>query len=106
MLLDAKHSDGFVVMLKRMELNSLNKSEFEIIQKLNLAPLSSDPHNRCIPLLEILEIPHRPSEAILVMPWLAAVERYEWTTTGEVTDFCIQVLEVCLTCHTDSKTYL
>ncbi|EIW83434.1 hypothetical protein CONPUDRAFT_102207 [Coniophora puteana RWD-64-598 SS2] len=96
-LLDAvRLSDGQFVMLK-MIFESRHPHEVEIGQYLSSEPLASDPANHCVPLYEVLRVPHDDADddirLILVMPLLRTFDDPPFDTVGEVLDLCGQVFD-------------
>jgi len=67
---------------------------------LSSEPLASDPRNRCVPLLDVLEPPDEPEMIILVMPLLREYTSPPFDTVGEVMDCCRQLFEVSATSFT------
>lgn len=93
-VLDATRlSDGVSVMLKRVDRRQ-HPDEVEITALLSSPPLSSDPRNHCIPLLDVLEVPDNASMRIMVLPLLRRCADPRFDTVGEVVDCLQQILEV------------
>ena len=70
--------------------------EAEIMQYLSSEPLSSDPRNHCVQLLEVLDLPDYKggSEQVLIMPWLRPFKSPTFDTVGEAVDCFRQLFEV------------
>lgn len=70
--MDAKRiSDGTVVILKRID-KTINTQEVEITQLFSAEPMTSDPRNHCVRVLEVLESPIDRNITFLVLPYLGA----------------------------------
>ncbi|CCL99642.1 uncharacterized protein FIBRA_01662 [Fibroporia radiculosa] len=90
-VLDAiRISDNSVVTLKKIS-TTVHPHEIEIAQYLSSEPLSADPDNHCVPILEVLQDPHEENVAILVMPLLRDCNDPEFHTFGEVVAFFHQL---------------
>jgi len=82
------------VALKRVE-RVWHPFEVDIMRYISSEALVSDPRNRCIPLLDVLEPPDEPTMIILVMPLLREYTSPPFDTVGEIMDCCRQLFEVC-----------
>ncbi|KAH9937743.1 hypothetical protein B0H21DRAFT_758128 [Amylocystis lapponica] len=92
-ILDATRiSDGKMVTLKKVS-KSQHPFEAEIGQFLSTEPLSSDPHNHCVPIYEILQCPDDEDTILLVMPILRQYNSPRLQTVGEAVDFFHQLFE-------------
>ena len=87
-------SDGRPVMLKRL-VNEEGPYELQINKLLSTEPLSSDPRNLCVQLLDIIDLPDVPP--IMVHPLLRPFYDPPLRTFGEFVTFYAQVCEVCPT---------
>ncbi|RDB25039.1 hypothetical protein Hypma_007481 [Hypsizygus marmoreus] len=90
-IVDATRADGTVVALKQIE-HSVHPNEAAIGQLFSSEPLSSDPRNHCIPILDVLHVPD-DENTILVMPLLYENEIPPFETIGEVVEFFHQIFE-------------
>lgn len=87
--------DGAVVMLKKVDkLRNEYNQEVEISLHLSSPELSEDPHNHCVPVHEMLEIPDDDGFAILVLPLLRSFKSPRFDTIGECIDFFQQIFKV------------
>lgn len=60
-------------------------------------PLASSPHNHCIPLCDVLEVPNaNPKSFLLVMPLLRNFDDPPFLTVAEAVDFFGQIIEVAI----------
>jgi hypothetical protein len=84
-------SDGRPVVLKRM-LSQEGPYELEINKLFSTEPLSSNPRNRCVQLLDVIELPNDPP--IIVHPLLRPVYKPPLKTYGEFVTFFAQICEV------------
>ncbi|KAI0054874.1 hypothetical protein BV25DRAFT_1922294 [Artomyces pyxidatus] len=92
-LLDATRlSDGFHVILKRVLPGPYIK-EVEVARYLTSEPLTADPQNHCVPILDILQVPGDLEEYIIVTPLLRPYENPPFETYGEAVDFFSQMFE-------------
>lgn len=92
--MDAKRlSDGEIVALK-LFLKSSHPHEADIGLYLSSEPLASDPRNHCVNLYEVLSVPNKDDQFILVMPYLRPYQNPPFETVGEVVDFVHQAFEV------------
>ena len=86
--------DGMQVIFKKIARNQL-----EINQYLCSPGLMRDPHNHCVPLLEILELPDAPGQRLLVIPVLRPFDNPRFQTFGEFVSFFTQICDVRLQHH-------
>jgi hypothetical protein len=86
-------SDGKPVMLKRL-VKEEGPYELQINNLFSTEPLSSDPRNRCVQLLDVIALPDDPP--IMVHPLLRPFYDPAFRTYGEFVTFYAQVCEVCL----------
>ena len=89
-----RDSDGSVVVLKKIS-RKVHPYEAEIGQFLSSEPLASDPYNRCVPLLDVLQDPEDEDIQLLVMPMLQMCITPSFGTVGEAVEFFRQAFEVC-----------
>lgn len=82
-------------MLKKVH-KSVHPDEVKIAQYFSAEPLSSDPRNHCVQLLEVLPVPDDDDLTIMVFPFLTPFDSPFFRTVGEVVDFLSQVFEVSL----------
>ncbi|KAI9455513.1 kinase-like domain-containing protein [Russula earlei] len=83
-------SDGKQVMLKRL-LYKEGPYELEINKLFSTEPLLSDPRNRCVRLLDVIELPNDPP--IMVHPLLRPFYDPRLQTYGEFVTFFSQTCE-------------
>ena len=87
-------SDGEIVMMKRIIVTE-HSNEVGIAKFFSSEPISSDPKNHCVPLLDVLEVPDYEGVVLLVMPILRPFNSPKIWTYGEAVEFFRQVFEVC-----------
>ncbi|KAF7312521.1 Protein kinase domain-containing protein [Mycena indigotica] len=85
-------SDGRLVMLKAVSTR-VHPHEVEIACLFSSPPLSEDPRNHCIPILEVLQDPDDADLKIIVMPRLIRMAQPLFETVGEVVDAFRQIFE-------------
>lgn len=61
---------------------------------LSSEPLSSDPRNHCIPILELIQDDEDPSLSYMVMPFLRLMDDPPFDSVGDIVEFTNQILEV------------
>ncbi|SRR6266446_10531693 len=88
-------SDGKPVMLKRL-LAKEGPYELEINNLFSTEPLASNPKNRCVKLLDVIELPEDPP--IVVHPLLRPFYDPLLQTYGEFVTFFVQICEVSPLC--------
>ncbi len=83
-------SDDVPVVLKQVQLDS---PEFEISVLFSSPPLSFDPRNHCIPVIQVLKY---AEIGILVLPLLRKFDDppFDTVTVGEVVECFRQIFEV------------
>lgn len=86
-------SDGRVVVLKKVNKHN-HPFEAEISQLFSTEPLASDPHNRCVPIHDVLQSPLDESMIFLVMPYLMRYHQLRFSTVGEAVECFRQLFEV------------
>ncbi len=86
-------SDGRVAVLKEVNKNT-HPYEAEIGQLFSTEPLASDPHNRCVPIYDVLQSPLDESQVFLVMPYLMRYHDVRFETMGEAVECFRQLFEV------------
>jgi hypothetical protein len=86
-------SDGKPVMLKRL-VKQEGPYELQINKLFSTEPLSSDHRNRCVQLLDVINLPDVPP--IMVHPLLRPFYDPQLRTYGEFVIFYAQVCEVCI----------
>ena len=86
-------SDNSYVALKLVKV-SVHPNEKAITEHFSSKPLSDDPKNHCIPLIESLVIPDDTDKIILVLPLLREWDLPRFETVGEGVDFFKQLFEV------------
>ncbi|KAG5349244.1 hypothetical protein E4T56_gene5917 [Termitomyces sp. T112] len=92
-ILDASRADESVVALKWIDI-SLGTDEITIGKYFSSDPLSTDPRNHCVPILDVIEPKEGSNIAFIVMPLLINTRSYvPFTTIGEVVEFFRQIFE-------------
>ncbi|KAJ7177785.1 hypothetical protein C8R46DRAFT_1074931 [Mycena filopes] len=92
-IMDAERvSDGKHIILKSVS-NKTHPFEVELGMLFSCPPLSEDPRNHCIPILEVLQDPEDNDKQIIVMPRLMRFYHPIFDTVGEVIDCFRQVFE-------------
>ena len=86
-------SDGRVVALKKVD-TLIHPYEAEIGKLFSTEPLTSDPHNRCVPIHDVLQSPLNESVVFLVMPYLMRCHDVRFETIGEAVECFRQLFEV------------
>jgi hypothetical protein len=84
-------SDGRPVMLKRL-LSEEGPYELQINRLFSTEPLSSNPRNRCVQLLDVIQLPNE--EPIMVHPLLRPFYDPPLRTYGEFVTFFVHICEV------------
>ncbi|TFY80290.1 hypothetical protein EWM64_g3725 [Hericium alpestre] len=93
MAIDATRiSDGKPVFVKFVDTGEVGTSEVDISLFFSEEPRKSDPHNHCVPVLDVL---HHPDEhgAYLVIPALRKFDSPPFLTVDEPVDFVDQIFE-------------
>lgn len=85
--------------MKRVN-TSIHPYEKEIGGYFSRGDIATDLRNHCVPIYDALQVPDRPHEMILVMPYLKQFNDPPFLTVGEVVDFLTQIFEVCSHVHT------
>lgn len=86
-------ADDRLVYIKRVQSHG---KELEIASLLSSSPLSDDPRNHSVPLLDVVEDETDRDWSYIVMPFLRLVDEPPFETVQEVIDLIDQVLEVCI----------
>ncbi|KAH9954055.1 hypothetical protein BC827DRAFT_1379648 [Russula dissimulans] len=81
--------DGRQVMLKKVPVGE----ELEIGRLLSFTALRQEPSNRCVPLLEIFELPNAIDQKLIVMSFLRSFNNPRFQTFGEFVAFFTQICE-------------
>ena len=84
-------SDGRPVMLKWLPAEE-GPYELQINRLFSTHPLSSNPRNHCVPLLDVIELPN--DSPIIVNPLLRPFYSPRFQTFGEFVTFFAQICEV------------
>ncbi len=85
--------DGKRVLLKRVYRSEWHH-ELEISRLFSTEPLASGPHNRCVPLEDVISPPDEPDLKFMVFPFLQQLVALPFDTIGEIVDFLRQVFTV------------
>ena len=91
-------SDGELIALKHV-VPEYNPFEVQIATMFSTEPLKSHPKNHCVPIFEVLDVPDKDNEFILVMPLLRRFQSPWFVTVGESVEFFRQIFEVCPPLH-------
>jgi len=81
--------DGKQVMLKRVP----GGRELEITQFLSSPGLRREDRNHCVPLLDVIELPHTHEQKLMVMPFLRPFNKPRFQTYGEFVTFFTQICD-------------
>ena len=84
-------SDGALVSIKSVERST---NEIPIARSLSSANLLHDPHNHCVPILDVLNDPVDSTRSLMVMPYLRPFNDPEFLYLVEAIDFMDQMLQV------------
>ena len=79
-------------MLKRLP-NEEGPYELQLNRLFSTEPLSSNPRNRCVQLLDVIQLPNE--DLIMVQPLLRPFYDPPLRTYGEFVTFFTQICEVC-----------
>ncbi|TEB08738.1 hypothetical protein FA13DRAFT_1145981 [Coprinellus micaceus] len=91
-VVDAVRDDGSKVILKRIDLET---EELDIGLFTSSKPVSDDPRNCCVPILDVILIPACETHAVIVMPLLYEHVRLPFRHVGELLEMGVQ-LSKCL----------
>lgn len=69
-------------------------------------PLSIDPRNHCVPILDVLQDPEDGTISYLVMPFLRDVESPPFEIVDDIVQFIDQILQVRLQLNTGTSAYM
>ncbi|KAH9913059.1 uncharacterized protein B0H18DRAFT_1126589 [Fomitopsis serialis] len=90
-LIDAtRMSDGKLVYIKRVRTGD---TESQIASMLSSEPLSTEPRNHCVPILNMFQDDDDAAISYMVMPFLRLIDRPPMETGEEFVDFANQILE-------------
>lgn len=93
-LVDAvRERDGTQVMLKRVPLAS---EELPISLYVSSEPLTCDPRNRCVQVLDVILIPACETHIIIAMPLLYAHAHLLFRRVGEFVEIAEQLVDVSM----------
>jgi hypothetical protein len=90
-----RHRDEKQVMLKRVS----TVMELEISMLVSSPRLRHNPRNHCVPLIEVIELPHDHDQKLMVMPLLRPFDQPRFQTFGEFVAFFTQICDVRSTHH-------
>ncbi|KAI0709586.1 kinase-like domain-containing protein [Cerioporus squamosus] len=92
-VLDAvRTNDGQLVVIKH-DSKSIHPFESDIALFLSSPPLSTDPRNHCVPILEVIDDPYDADRRLMVMPLLRTYDDPKFATVGEAVEFFRQAFE-------------
>ncbi|KAF8059525.1 hypothetical protein FPV67DRAFT_1426286 [Lyophyllum atratum] len=97
-VLDATRADGSSVILKRVNVSRFPK-EITVGKHFSSEPLSSNPKNHCVPILDVISPSEGSNIAFMVMPLLLRTKFVPFETIGEAVDFFRQIFEGLLFMH-------
>ncbi|KAI0258489.1 kinase-like domain-containing protein [Gloeopeniophorella convolvens] len=90
--LDAiRTQDGAFVLLKKFS-PSIGPHELDLNTYLSSSECSTNPHNHCAPLLDIVQLPNE-DQKLMVFPLLRPFDDPPFETRGEVVAFITQIFE-------------
>ncbi|EKM49303.1 uncharacterized protein PHACADRAFT_131824 [Phanerochaete carnosa HHB-10118-sp] len=96
-LIDATRlSDGQLVYVKRV---TTGDEESRIVSMFSAPPLSSDPRNHCVPVLDLFQDDEDPTVSYLVMPFLRLMDDPPFQVIDNIVDFVDQILEGLVFIH-------
>ncbi|KAG5646241.1 hypothetical protein DXG03_004068 [Asterophora parasitica] len=91
-IMDAICPGGTVVVLKPVD-RYFSSTEIEIARDMFSGKLVSEPRNRCVPILEVIQPPTGSNDAFLVMPLLSDAGFTPFETIGELVEFFRQIFK-------------
>ncbi|KAG6877659.1 hypothetical protein C0993_005284 [Termitomyces sp. T159_Od127] len=92
-ILDATRSDGTLVVLKDVSINT-KEQEIQIGKYFSSGALATHPKNHCVPFLDVIDPTEGSQTAFIVMPYLLETNYPSFVTIGEVVDYFRQIFEV------------
>lgn len=98
-------SDGAQVTLKILGSAPVDINEIKLCRLFSSAPHNSNPANHCVPVYEVLEMPEKGTN-FLVMPFLSFWERPPFETVGEAVDCIGQMFQVRLVDYCGAFSHL
>jgi hypothetical protein len=87
--------DDDPVILKRI-FTEEGPYELSITQRFSSPELVGNPHNHCVPLLDIIELDGAGSHKLMVLPLLRPFNEPRFQTFGEFVAFFTQICEVSI----------
>ncbi|KAG6897748.1 hypothetical protein C0992_011676 [Termitomyces sp. T32_za158] len=90
--MDAVRTDGSLVVLKEIELDS-NPEEIFIGKLFSSGKLNNHPKNHCVRFLDVIEPYEGSGSAFVVMPYLLKTTNPPFQTIGEVVAYFRQIFE-------------
>jgi hypothetical protein len=78
------------VMLKRVPVGR----ELEITQLLSYPGTRREDRNHCVPLWDVIELPHAHDQKLMVMPFLRPFDKPRFQTYGKSVAFFTQICDV------------
>lgn len=87
-------SDGKLVYIKKIRPDS---QELELMRYLSSPELLQDPHNHCVPLLDVIYDPSDPETCFIVMPYLRYISYPPFELVEDMLECIDQILEVGVT---------
>ncbi|KAI0310417.1 hypothetical protein OF83DRAFT_1040175, partial [Amylostereum chailletii] len=85
-------SDGAFVSIKRVDLE-FRANELAIGLYFSGKDVASDQRNHCVPVLDVLHHPDKPTKAWVIMPHLQPYFTPQFSTIGEAVAFFTQIFE-------------
>lgn len=86
-------SDGRLVYLKKIQPDS---RELELLRFLSSPELLQDPHNHCVPLLDVIHDPFDSETCFVVMPYLRYINYPPFELVEDMLECGEQILEVSI----------
>ncbi|KAG6819044.1 hypothetical protein H0H93_016001 [Arthromyces matolae] len=90
---DAVRPDGSLVVLKEIKITK-SVHEIEVGRLFSSEPLSKNPKNHCVPILEVIDLPAGSQSVFIVMPYLLESKYPPFVTIGELVEHFRQIFEV------------
>lgn len=87
-------SDGKLVYIKQIKSDS---EELKLLQYLTSPEMLEDPHNHCVPLLDVIHDPSDPQTCFVVMPFLRYIDHPAFELVEDMLECGQQILEVGVT---------
>ncbi|EIW62120.1 uncharacterized protein TRAVEDRAFT_144504 [Trametes versicolor FP-101664 SS1] len=89
-------SDGKLVYLKKIKPDS---EELQLLQYLSSPEMLQDPHNHCVPLLDVIYDPSDPQMCFVAMPYLRYIDHPPFEFVEDMLEFGEHILEGLVFLH-------